>query len=83
MTRKNIITTLTCLLLSMTAMAQSAANITTLRKQANAGNVKSQVELANRLLSGKGVKSNFTEATQWFRKAADKGNIEAQFNLKP
>ena len=39
MTRKNIITTLTCLLLSMTAMAQTATDVTTLRKQANAGNV--------------------------------------------
>ena len=30
---------------------------------------------------GKGVQQDYTEAVKWYRKAAEKGNAKAQFNL--
>ncbi|MBO7321300.1 MAG: sel1 repeat family protein, partial [Bacteroidales bacterium] len=30
---------------------------------------------------GEGVEKNYTEAVKWYRKAADKGHLDAQYNL--
>ena len=81
MKKKNIITLLFLLMLTSLVKAQSGTDITKLRKEANDGIVKSQVELANRLLAGKGVAADFKEAAHWYMQAANKGNLEAQFNL--
>ena len=31
--------------------------------------------------SGRGVRQDYTKAVQWYRKAAEQGNVEAQHNL--
>ncbi|MBR7065430.1 MAG: SEL1-like repeat protein, partial [Prevotella sp.] len=71
MRKRGIIAALALMVLTLTTSAQNAANIASLRKDAAAGNVKAQVALANRLLSGKGVQTNYQEAAEWFAKAAN------------
>ena len=78
---KDIIAILALAIMPSFAMAQTAADIASMRKDAAAGNIRAQVALGNCYLGGKGVKANFNEAVKWYRMAADKGNTEAQFNL--
>ena len=71
---------LLCLVASATT-AQTAADIASMRRDAEAGNIRAQVVLGNCLLSGKGVNANHAEAVKWFARAAESGDIEALFNL--
>ena len=62
------------------AVAQTT-NIATLTQKANAGDAKAQNELGDAYYYGKGVAKDFTEATKWYRKAAEQGNASAQYSL--
>ena len=48
---------------------------------AEAGDVPSQYQIAVLYLRGDGVPQDYAEAVKWFRKAADHGEADAQFNL--
>ncbi|MEY2555666.1 MAG: uncharacterized protein QOF93_810 [Verrucomicrobiota bacterium] len=53
-----------------------------LQKAAARGDVNAQVELGVRYLAGcKGFRLDYDKATEWFRKAAQAGNANAQFYL--
>jgi hypothetical protein len=52
-----------------------------LKLQAKGGNLDSQNKLGMSYLKGEGVPQDFTEAVQWFRRAAEKGHRDAQLNL--
>ena len=62
------------------AVAQTT-NIATLTQKANAGDAKAQNELGDAYYYGKGVAKDFTEATKWYKKAAEQGNASAQYSL--
>jgi uncharacterized protein len=52
-----------------------------LRSLANGGDPLAQVRLGVLYADGKGVAQDYAEAMKWYRKAADQGNAEGQFNL--
>ncbi len=55
---------------------------TSLRRAANLGNSRAMVLLANHLSAGShGETLDVAAAFRWYRKAADRGNGEAQFKL--
>ena len=81
MSKKFFITIIICAMTAIHVSAQANIDIANLRTEAQAGNVKAQVRLANCLLSGQGVAVNHSEAVKWYSMAAEKGNTEAQFNL--
>jgi len=50
-------------------------------RRAEAGDAASQVWLGDRYSEGKGVAKNDDLATKWWKKAADQGNPDGQFNM--
>ena len=48
---------------------------------AEQGNAKAQFSLGKMYYEGQGVRQDYAEAVQWYRKAAEQGYAEAQFNL--
>ena len=42
---------------------------------------ETQFAIGNKYYNGEGVARDYSEAVKWFRRAADKGNIDAQFQL--
>ncbi|MBF0585254.1 MAG: SEL1-like repeat protein, partial [Magnetococcales bacterium] len=49
-----------------------------IRSAAEQGDTKAQYLLGAGYAEGRGVLQDFQEAVQWFQKAADKGDAEAQ-----
>ena len=69
-----------------TASAQSpnvpsAQDISALKKQAAARNVKAQLDLSGAYYLGRNIPQSYSKATYWSRKAAEQGNPIAQYNL--
>ena len=54
-------------------------NVSTLKKQAEAGDVRAQVELGKAYVEGNGVAADQLEALKWFRKAADQGDAAGEY----
>jgi uncharacterized protein len=50
-------------------------------KAAENGNATAQNTLGEKFASGEGMTRNSVEAVKWFRRAAEQGDAEAQFNL--
>ena len=60
----------------------NAAAVKTMQAQAEAGDVGSQYTLGAALMRGQlGLQKNPTEASKWLLKAADAGNVHAQFSM--
>lgn len=79
--KKKIILFLLLIITSAAAFAQGNTDISSVRKMAEAGNVKAQFHLGNCYYIGKGVAQNYTEAVKWYTKAAQQGHSDAQNNL--
>ena len=60
---------------------KASAEIPDLKKSATNGNTKDQVKLAKYYYSGMGVQKDYTQAWQWFSKAAESDNAEALFYM--
>jgi len=54
---------------------------TKLKKDAEYGDVKAQIELGRMYFDGSGVPQNWAKAATWYKKAANQGNAKAQFHL--
>ncbi|MGN6890600.1 tetratricopeptide repeat protein, partial [Neisseria sp. P0014.S004] len=48
---------------------------------AKQGNAKAQYNLGGMYYNGQGVRKDYAQAVQWYRKAAEQGNAKAQYNL--
>ena len=59
----------------------SAADIETLRKDAEGGDVLAQMRLAQAYALGTGVPQSYEQTASWLRKAADSGSPDGQFWL--
>jgi TPR repeat protein len=55
--------------------------LATVKSQAEAGDVKAQVQLGLAYASGDGVEADSLEAVKWFRKAADQGDALGEYYL--
>lgn len=52
-----------------------------LRRCAEAGDAKAQLDLANRISSSAKTKKSLGEAYEWYRRSAEAGNVDAAFNV--
>jgi len=68
-------------IMTLLATASLSADITTLRKQAEAGDAKAQFTIGSMYENGSGVTQDYAEAAKWYRKAAERGEARAQYNL--
>ena len=48
---------------------------------AKQGNAKAQYNLGGMYYNGQGVRKDYAQAVQWYRKAAEQGIAQAQYNL--
>lgn len=51
------------------------------KAQAEKGDATAQLAVGSMYFYGQGVKTNFVEAAEWFRKAAEQGNAQAEYAL--
>jgi Sel1 repeat len=58
-----------------------AAEVAAIATRAKAGDSAAQLDLANRLSSGDGIRKNLREALSWYRASAEAGCADAMFNL--
>jgi TPR repeat protein len=73
---------LALLLLGGFAIAQPPAGRPPLRERAAAGDAEAQFTLGKNYESGRsGVKKDYAEAANWYRKSAEQGNAYAQASL--
>ena len=56
-------------------------DINKIQKRADAGNAEAQYTLGMRYYEGRDVVEDKTEATKWYRKAAEQGQDLAHYNL--
>jgi len=63
------------------AASLSPQDIAQLRAKAESGDPQAQVKLGAAYEDGNGVKQNYADAAQWYRKAADEANSEGQNDL--
>jgi TPR repeat protein len=66
---------------AQTAGPQNAGIDAALLAKANAGDAASQVLVGESYAGGKGVAQDYTQAADWYRKAADKGDISGELHL--
>ena len=64
-----------------TLQAQSPPVESQLSARANSGDVAAQIQLGEALLVGEGVEKDPVQAAAWFKKAAERGSIEADLHL--
>ena len=62
-------------------MRDTSNDLEKLRKKASRGDAEAMLELGLRYLAGNGTEQNAEIAVQWFRNAAEAGNVEAQRQL--
>lgn len=62
-------------------MRDTSSDLEKLRKRASRGNAEAMLELGLHYLAGNGTEQNAEIAAQWFRNAAEAGNVEAQRQL--
>ncbi len=63
------------------AFAQTAGIDPALLAKANGGDAAAQVMVGESYAAGKGVARNWKQAAEWYRKAADKGDIGGEVHL--
>jgi TPR repeat protein len=70
------------LLIPVLALAQPPAGRPPLRERAAAGDPEAQFTLGKNYEGGRsGLKKDYAEAANWYRKSADQGNVYAQASL--
>ena len=72
---------LVLLVTGLSAVAQSASIDSALIAKANNGDVAAQVQVGEAYAEGKGVARDPKQAAEWYKKAADQGNISAELHL--
>jgi TPR repeat protein len=72
---------LVLLVTGLTAVAQSASIDSALLAKANNGDAAAQVQVGDAYAEGKGVARDPKQAGEWYKKAADQGNISAELHL--
>ena len=77
---KRIFLFVTALIIVLPVLAADV-DIKTLRKKAEAGDALAQLNLGAAYDNGMGVSRDVDKAIEWYKKSADQGLAEAQFNL--
>jgi TPR repeat protein len=65
----------------ISAQAQTAGIDPALLARANAGDAAAQVQLGESYAAGKDVGQDLQQAAEWYKKAADKGDLAAELHL--
>jgi uncharacterized protein len=69
------------LLTGLTAVAQTTGIDPALLDKANTGDAVAQVQVGDAYAEGKGVTRDPVQAAEWYKKAADQGNVSAELHL--
>ena len=56
-------------------------NFLSLMEEAKNGNTDAQIELGDRYFDGDGISKNIDLSIKWYKKAAEQGSADAQFEL--
>lgn len=64
-----------------TTISYGADNISSIKKKADKGNTKAQLELGNSYANGNGVSVDYSEAMKWYMAAAKNGSARAMNNI--
>jgi TPR repeat protein len=70
-----------CLCLLVPLLLHAEEELAALRSQAEQGDAWAQLNLGAAYDNGLGVERDVEQAIHWYRKAAEQGLVEAQFNL--
>lgn len=68
-------------ILTASLAAQTAGLDPALLAKANGGDAAAQVQLGESYAAGKGVAPDLHQAAEWYKKAADKGDLAAELHL--
>ena len=77
---KLLATALLALGLNQAVWADDASDFRQTLQLAEQGVAEAQFNLGTIYDSGQGVRQDYAEAARWYRKAAEQGNTEAQYN---
>ena len=78
---KKMMVALLSLGLAQAVLADDVLDFKKTLQVAEQGNAQAQFSLGKMYYEGQGVRQDYAEAVQWYRKAAEQGLAEAQFNL--
>ena len=74
---------LLCIFAAGTATTAQAKSIDpALLAKANAGDAEAQYQLGNMYNFGDGVRPDYAQALIWYRKSAEQGNADSEFQLR-
>ena len=78
---KKMMVALLSLGLAQAAWADNVPDFKETLQAAEQGNAKAQYNLGQMYRNGQGVRQDYAQAEQWYRKAAEQGIAQAQYNL--
>ena len=78
---KKMMVALLALGIVQAAWADDVPNFKKMLQAAEQGNVDAQFNLGVMYDNGRGVRQDYKQAVQWYRKAAEQGHADAQYNL--
>ena len=78
---KKMMVALLALGIGQAAWADDVPNFKKMLQAAEQGNVDAQFNLGVMYENGRGVRQDYIQAVQWYRKAAEQGIAQAQYNL--
>ena len=67
--------------IAQTAIPQNSGIDPALLAKANAGDPAAQVQVGESYAAGKGVEQDLKQAAEWYRRAADKGDVAGELHL--
>ena len=78
---KKMMVALLALGIGQAAWADDVPNFKEMLQVAEQGNAVAQFNLGLMYDKGQGVRQDYAQAVQWYRKAAEQGDAQAQYNL--
>ena len=78
---KKMMVALLALGIGQAAWADDVSNFKKMLQAAEQGNADAQFNLGVMYDNGRGVRQDYAQAVQWYRKAAEQGYADAQYNL--
>ena len=78
---KKIMVALLSLGLAQAVWADNVPDFKETLQAAEQGNAQAQFNLGLRYAKGQGIRQDYAQAVQWYRKAAEQGVAKAQYNL--
>jgi len=62
-------------------ISKQLLNIKSLQQEASQNNIQAQITLGNMYETGQNIPKDYKKALEWYTKAANQGNAQAQLNI--